>query len=278
MVAIALVFAFAVAHPDPAVSATAPPAIEIYRKALQRLVRLPQPSYIDDTEYWNVLAITPQQQLPDTHSERVLFDSTARRECVLFTPYSPRTPVIIGSSYFAPDVWLLHHPSAQQQNASASNFAPDLSDLKTIANVVAVGKESYQITYAGLDKMTNGGGMAYHLVLHPLSDPHRHNLRELWVRSATFDIVRAVMVGVYRPDNNSLAQETTVAEDFGPIGPYWLVIHHNWSYRDASANVSYKYDTWSVKMSFPRSIPAWYFDSAEFERHRTEVNLTSDWP
>lgn len=270
MIVIALLLALATTAP-------APPPNEIYRKALQQLETLPQPAYIDDTEFWNVVTITPDQQIPEQHSQRILFDSTARRECVLFLPYSPRNPSLIGQSYFAPDMWLVHHPVTQQQTAPTSNFAPDLSDLKTIASVLSVAKPTYDIRLADVAKLTHGGA-AYHLVLRPLSDPHRHNLRELWVNTATFNIMRAVMVGTYRPDNESLAQETTVAEDFGTVGPYWVVIHHAWSYRDVDENVNFQYDTSSVKMSFPRTIPAWYFDSAEFNRHRDEVNLTSVWP
>lgn len=270
----ALVLALATAMPAPA---TTPAPVEIYRKALQHLAALPQPAYIDDTELWNTVAVMSIQEIPESHTQRVLFDSTARRECVLFVPYSPRNPSLIGQSYFAPDTWLVHHPAATQQTSSASNFAPDLSDLKTIANVVTVAKPAYDIRLAGIDSLTHGGA-AYHLTLRPLSDPHRHNLRDLWVNTTTSNIIRAIMVGTYSPDPQSLAQETTVSEDFGQVGPYWVVIHHTWSYRDVDADVTFKYEASSVKMSFPQAIPAWYFDTAEFNRHRDEVNLTSEWP
>lgn len=281
--------ALAAAHP-----ATTPDPVDIYRSALKRLSALQQPAYIDTTMDWKVLAHTSQGDQPSRFDERVLFDSTTRRECVLFVPYTSDSGVIIGPSYFAPDVWLIHRrleetvarqraaaesASAVPPSASpAPNFAPDLSDLKTIASVVSVAKPSYKIQYAGTDKLTNGGGEAYHIKLDPLSEPAKHNLRELWVSASTGNIVRAVIVGDYRPDQHSLLEQTTVAEDFGPVGPYWMVIHHTWSYRDAPDGVTFQYDVTAKNMSFPATIPAWYFDERQFARHRSEVNTSLQWP
>jgi hypothetical protein len=258
--------------------APTPDPIGIYRGALKRLSTLQQPAYIDSTMRWKVLAQTTQGDQPSAFDERVLFDSTARRECVLSVPYTTDSNVIIGQSYFAPDMWLLHKTVERPAQPTQPDFAPDLSDLKTIAAVVSVAKPSYQITFAGTSTVTNGGGSAYHLVLKPLSDPWRHNLRELWVSSANLNIIRAVLVGDYRPDNLQLVEQTTVAEDFGPVGRYWMVIHHTWSYRDAPDGVTFQYDVTAQNMSFPATIPAWYFDERQFAAHRSEVNTSLQWP
>lgn len=264
----------ALATPAPAM----PDPAAIYRSALQRLAAFPQPTFIDSTMRWKVLAETPQGRQPAIFDERVLFDSAKRRECVLFVPYSDTSRVIVGQSYFAPDMWLIRKPPDRRQGTNRADFSPDLSDLRTIAAVVSVAKPSYEITLAGIDSLTNGGGTAYHLVLKPLSDPWKHNLRELWVNSANANIMRAVLVGDYRPDNGQLLEQTTVAEDFGSVGPYWVVIHHTWSYRDAPNSVLFHYDATAQNMSFPSAIPAWYFDEAQFARHRGEVNTTGQWP
>lgn len=257
---------------------TTPDPVDVYRSALKRLSALQQPAFIDTTMDWKVVAQTSQGDQPSRFDERVLFDSTTRRECVLFVPYTTDSGVIIGPSYFAPDMWLLHKSPERTAQPNRPDFAPDLSDLKTIAAVVSVAKPSYQIAFAGTSSITNGGGTAYHLVLKPLSDPRKHNLRELWVNTANFNIMRAVLVGDYRPDNQQLVEQTTVAEDFGPVGPYWVVIHHTWSYRDAPDGVTFQYDVTAKNMSFPATIPAWYFDERQFARHRSEVNTTLVWP
>lgn len=133
-----------IASPSPPPS---PSPAQIYLSALSHLKALPQPAYIDTVRHWKVLAQTPQGDQPSEFDERVLFDSTSRRECVLFVPYTPDSRVIIGPSYFAPDMWLVQRrlqSLAQSQATSATlapvptsqpNFAPDLSDLRTIASV-----------------------------------------------------------------------------------------------------------------------------------------------
>jgi hypothetical protein len=261
---VALLAAITTASPTPT-------AGDIYRAALKRLTQLSQPPYIDMTAHWKVLAETPQGEQPGAFDERVLFDSTARRECVLFLPYSPDSRALIGRSYFAPDMWLIRRPVERTAQTEQPDFAPDLSDLRTIAAVVSVAKPSYEITFAGAVSITNGGGTSYHLILRPLRDPWKHNLRELWINAATFDIMRAVLVGDYRPDPQALLEQTTVAEDFGSVGPYWMVVHHTWTYRDAPSDTTFQYDVQAVSMKFPDVIPAWYFDAAQFDRHRSEV-------
>lgn len=273
MLVLAALLALATPQPVPT-----PDPVAIYRAALKRLATLSQPAYIDTTMHWKVLARTPQGDRPSEFDERVLFDSTARRECVLFVPYTSDSRVIIGPSYFAPDMWLIHKTVQRQEQTTASDFAPDLSDLKTIAAVVSVAKPSYDVTFSGTAPITNGGGTAYHLVLKPRSQPWKHNLRELWINSANLNIMRAVLVGDYRPDNGQLVEQTTVAEDFGTVGPYWVVIHHTWSYRDAPNGVDFQYDATAANMSFPGTIPPWYFDEKQFVGHRTEVNTTLRWP
>lgn len=269
MLVLAALLAFAAPQPSPT-----PDPVAIYRSALKRLATLSQPAYIDTTMHWKVLARTGQGEQPSEFDERVLFDSSARRECVLFVPYTTDSSVIIGPSYFAPDMWLIHKTAQRQAQATQPNFAPDLSDLKTIAAVVSVAKPSYDLTFSGTAPITNGGGTAYHLVLKPRSDPWRHNLRELWVNSANFNIMRAVLVGDYRPDIGQLLEQTTVAEDFGFVGPYWVVIHHTWTYRDAPNGIDFQYDATATNMSFPTAIPTWYFDESQFSRHRSEVRTT----
>lgn len=273
----------AVASPLP------PPAPDdIYRSALRRLATLPQPPYIDTTEHRIVIVETTHGNVPAAWDERVLYDSTARRECVLMLPYSDTSKVLVSQSFFAPDMWLVHRPIAStvtqisptQTSTSApvhSDFTPDLSDLKTIASVVSVAKPSYDIRVASVDKLSNGG-TAYHLTLAPKVNPTLHNLRELWVNASNFDIMRAVVDGKYAPEPGAPVEPTTVTEDFGQVGPYWVVIHRGWTYRALITQTVVHFDSTESKMSFPHQIPAWYFDQAQFDAHRGEVNVTSEWP
>jgi hypothetical protein len=253
-----------------------PSPVEIYRAALLRLTALPQPPFIDDTEHWVVTSLG-REQIVTEHDQRTLLDSGNRRECILTVPYTPQNEPTFSPSYFAPDMWLIYRPNNAGLRPSNIGFNPDLSDLKTIANTATVAKPSYDIRLTGMDPISNGGGNAYHLILRPLGDPKKHNLRELWVKTTTYDIMRAIADGDYRPSDQYIVESSTVAEDFGPVGPFWLVIHRQWSYHDPMSRVAWNYDARVTKMSFPALIPAWYFERAQFDRHRAEVNVTSEW-
>ena len=238
----------------------------MYRAALQRLATLPQPAYIDQTSHRIVLQQTPQGNISSALDERVLFNSKTRRECVFILPYSDHSQVLFSRSYFAPDVWLIH-PALPP--GARINFTPDLSDLKTIAVVTSA--SSYTVRLAGVNALSNGG-TAYHLILTPTQDPRVHNLRELWVNAKTYDIMRAVIVGAYAPDPRAPVEPSTVTEDFGQVGPYWVVIHHTWTYNDMLDHVLFRFEDTATEMRFPPSIPDWYFDKAQFTAHRSQVN------
>jgi hypothetical protein len=196
----------------------------------------------------------------------------------MILPYSDKSEVVFSQSFFAPDMWLVHHSSqTTQSTVPAQGFAPDLSDLKTIASVVSIPKPSYDITLAGVDKLPDGG-IAYHLRLKPLRDPRKHNLRELWVNGADFDILRAVVDGEYAPDPSARIVPSTVTEDFGQVGPYWVVVHRTWTYVDMLDHIDLRFDATEKRMAFPREIPAWYFDETQFAAHRSQVNVGTSWP
>lgn len=263
----AVVLSLALGTPTPPPAAD---AYQIYKTAMQHLGTLEQPNYIVDTEHWVTTATAQDNAQTTEWDERRIFDSTARRECVLNVPYNPSEgSPLIGDSYFAPDTWLISHRQLAR-GANTPNMTPDLSDLKVIANVISVGKPSYDIRLVGTDPLTKGGS-AYHLSLRPLSDPQKHNLRELWINTSTFDIMRAIIEGDYRPTYNDIVQDTFVLEDFGRIGPYWLVIRHIWTYAKPFSGITYRYDATSFTMKFPASLPEWFFEGRAFAQHSGEV-------
>lgn len=260
-----------VQSPMPAAS---PDPYSIYRSAMAHLATLQQPRYIIDTEHWVTLVTIGQQDNAQSSewNENRIFDSQTRRECVLDVPLTRRPPQI-GQSEFAPDSWLIDHfgTRASQRKTGASNLQPDLSDLATIASAVAVARPSYDIDLLGIDSLTDGGP-AYHLRLRPRFNPKMHNLRQLWVDTRTDAIVRAVIEGDYEPNYHSMPDDTFVTEDFGQVGPYWLVIHHAWTYQQPFSNIRYQYDATSTSMRFPDTLPSWFFDFSEFPKHFGEVN------
>lgn len=62
----------------------------------------------------------------------------------------------------------------------------DILPEKTIASVLSIG-HYYNITVAGKEEA--GGRWCYHLLLKAVDNPDRFPLKELWVDTATFDII-----------------------------------------------------------------------------------------
>ncbi|MBV8490736.1 MAG: hypothetical protein JO199_09430 [Candidatus Eremiobacteraeota bacterium] len=56
-------------------------------------------------------------------------------------------------------------------------------ELPEIATVISKAR-AYDISFDGTDRLDDGA--AYHLEMHPLREPHRYRLRDLWVDPATY--------------------------------------------------------------------------------------------
>lgn len=262
MLLLAVVAAALAASPNPS-----PDPYQIYRSAMRNLAGLQQPAFIDVTET-RVTTLAGGSGATDTRLLRAVFDSNTRRECVFLEPDDREA--VIGSSYFAPDTWLMARRPAPSPEPSAPNAAPDLSDLKTIADVVATAQPAYTIVLAGTPTLESGARVD-HLVLHPRDDPEKHNLRELWI-DAQGRIVQAIIRGSYRPTPHDLLEQTYVLEDFGQVGPYWLVVRRIWTWAPPFSGVTLHFEATVRTMRFPASLPAWLFDEAAFrERSHDDV-------
>ena len=272
-----LLFLAAVVSPAPAVVSPAPAvtpgeAYRIYAAAMRNLATLDQPAFVDLTEKrvtTTTAAISGDVLATDVRTLRGLFDSTTRRECIFAEPRDRE--VVIGPSFFAPDTWLIKRGRPAAPAPSTPNMAPDLSDLKIIANVVAVESPSYAIRLAGTATAGNGDTVD-HLVLTPRSDPEKHNLRELWIDEKTNRIVRAIVQGTYRPFPRDPIEKTFALENFGQVGPYWLVIHHLWTYAPPSSGLLLKLESTVETMRFPATLPDWLFDERAFREHTSELD------
>jgi hypothetical protein len=67
------------------------------------------------------------------------------------------------------------------------------SGLREVGRVVSVNR-NYDVALAGIERILDT--QTYHLTLTPLREPRTYKLRELWVDTQTFDIVRIVAAGV----------------------------------------------------------------------------------
>ncbi|HUA07678.1 MAG TPA: hypothetical protein VMA98_00265 [Candidatus Acidoferrales bacterium] len=109
---------------------------------------------------------------------------------------------------------------APEPGAPSASAPPNLANdpIATIAVVQAVDR-AYDITLTGTERI--GERNCYHLRLRPLRDPTAYPLRDLWVDTATFDVVR---LNYAQPFNDTTA---IVTYDFAPVGPQgvWSIVH-----------------------------------------------------
>jgi hypothetical protein len=144
---------------------------------------------------------------------------------------------------------------------------PDISStLKSIATVTAVAGPAYRIELAGIEEVADHE--TYHLRLHPLYDATRHNLRDLWVDTGSYDLWEAHYLGEYQPNPSSQRRPSDVTVYFKPIIEYWIVSRTVFNYQEhLDSNLSV-FDVRTLDIAFPKSLPDWLFDAAEYKQHR----------
>jgi hypothetical protein len=237
----------------------------IYHKALLRLRSYPLPAYTVESTTWRITTYIDgvrgdtskaKHRYAFRTSDR-LENSSSGEESNGRLPQAWVTP-----SFFGPLAWSLQ-PAASQ--AKSIQLAPDVSDLKVIASVTATVKPDYLISMIGYEEVENH--RTYHLKLEPRVDGDRHNLRDLWVDTTTFDIWKGHYASRYSTTGFGYMSPTEVTSVFAPIGRYWIAMSSMWSYTPAFGNVAYVYMTTLDKIAFPSTLPEWLFDQDEYNRH-----------
>jgi hypothetical protein len=104
--------------------------------------------------------------------------------------------------------------------ATAPPTPPNLAadPIETIAVVRAVDR-AYAISY--VETSTIGTRTVYHLRLRPIRDPQQYPLRELWIDTTSYDVVRLTYVWPYN------ATTASITYDFAPAGSQgiWSIVH-----------------------------------------------------
>jgi hypothetical protein len=247
-------------------------ALKIFRNAVTRLSSYPDPPYIVWTDIW-------QTQTTRLSNGEVTLTKEARRFAVRSSdgmeygsdpPADKKLPpALILHVFVGPNAWSMHAPRPAPQAQStpqSSQPIPDLAGLKTIATVTAVAPPAYRSEAPQLETLE--GHQVYHLRVTPTSDPARHNLRELWVDTTTFDLRKARFTGTYAPFPGAPASPSDVTVVFTAVGPYWLVIRQTWTYVSLSSGARFKFDAMTTRFALPQTLPDWLFNESEYNKHQ----------
>ena len=99
--------------------------------------------------------------------------------------------------------------------------APEATDssIRTVATVRVVTQCPYDVSLVGIDP--RDGGAAYHLHFEPRSDPDAHPVREVWIDTDNFDVLKIV---AYQCERAGIVRVPyLLSVNYRSAGPYWLV-------------------------------------------------------
>jgi hypothetical protein len=158
-------------------------------------------------------------------------------------------------------------------HTSPRDFVPTpepTGNLRTIASVTVLGEFDYRVTRVAVE------GDEIHVSLVPRRDPDRNRLRELYVDAKTLELKEVVATDkLYDSDNwkHFYPMLFTVTLGWMHDMPIVTHIHGTPTYqRDADflgrdATVDYDF----TDITFPDSLPAWYFDPRDYAQHTTDA-------
>jgi hypothetical protein len=143
--------------------------------------------------------------------------------------------------------------------------APGSTHVPVVEQVHASGDRYYVVSYAGLESYENHP--VYHLTLRAVIDPNKHPWRDLWVDTTTFQVWKAHADA--GGSSGPLSGHAVAYVEFAPIGNFWMVKQAtaDGEGRFGFISDSAHYEYYFSDFGFPNTLPDWYFDEAQFDKH-----------
>lgn len=258
-----------------ALATASPPASstpqEIFNRTFTRLASYPVAPYAVEIATRREVATSTDPRLGGTreYATRYAFrNSDAVENVTLYPALSTALPqALIAKGELGAFAWSARPADVKAPQEAGQPAAPDIpAPYKTIAHVVAYAPLNYSVEVSGIEPVDSHP--CYDLRLRPLSDPMRHNLRELWVDTATFDLRKATFDGTYRPVPLAPSSPSTFTSSFAAIGPYWIVSHQHWTWTDTADSIYLDINMEVNKITFPATLPDYLFDQAEYDKRQ----------
>ncbi len=136
--------------------------------------------------------------------------------------------------------------------------------LPEIGSVQAIGETQYRVTKVALE------GTQYHLSVVPLRDPDRNRLREIYVDAKSLEMQKFVATDKLFVDGGpTYAAIFTTTMRMFQGRPVVTAIHGQVeeSYVGNGEQVDYEFKD----ITFPASLPAWYFDPHTYASHQSDA-------
>ncbi len=173
----------------------------------------------------------------------------------------------------------LFEPAHPQPISFVPTPEPTTAPLKTIGSVIAIGESDYTVP-----KMTVEGE-ELHLVLEPRRDPERNVLREIWVDKHTYTLRRIIAHDRLFAEGDGI-YPVKFTYTLGYLDGYVVITHLDGvvlpivdksragsiterAYDGDGATVTYDFND----ITFPQSLPDWYFNPRDYGSHLAEAPL-----
>lgn len=183
-------------------------------------------------------------------------------------PWDPGPPTV--------DVF---EPAPLHQHTNPQTFVPTPEPsgepLKTIGSVVAIGESDYDVP-----KMTVEGKLL-HLVLKPRRDPERNVLREIWVDKQSYELRKIIAHDRLFTDGDGI-YPMVITYTLGYLQRQLLVTRFHGvilprvdsdGTQHTVAGIGSTIDIDFQDITFPSSLPAWYFDPRQYAQHLSEMPI-----
>jgi hypothetical protein len=145
--------------------------------------------------------------------------------------------------------------------------------LKTIGSVVAIGEPDYFVTSMKVE------GELLDLVLKPRRDPERNVLREIWVDKKTYELRKIISHDRLFTQDEGIFP-VTFTFTLGYLDGQLLITHLHGVVEPQPENNGYarRFDEDGAvvdfdfkDITFPASLPAWYFDPRTYAQHQNDA-------
>jgi hypothetical protein len=264
----AMAFLSTIALADAQSDLLAPPQL-LFDRAFRRLQSYPAPPYAVWTSTWHVTERPMGYYTGELKSVQVyryavrLSDGMENVSVPISNGKLP--PAMIEPEFLGPFAWTIRS-SVRVAPPGSVAMQPDVAGLKTIATVVAIAQSPYT-TKGGAPHIEQlNEHTVYHLEMTPRSDPQKHNLRDLWIDTQTYDLRKAHFIGTYRPTPRAPISPTEVTVEFRNVLGCWVVTRAVWTYMDPPT--AFTFDVQNNEIGLPATLPDWLFNADEYRRHQ----------
>ncbi|MBC5810548.1 MAG: hypothetical protein GIW95_06815 [Candidatus Eremiobacteraeota bacterium] len=146
---------------------------------------------------------------------------------------------------------------------------PPASPLRVIGETGVVGEFDYAVRTLAIE------GDQVHLTIEPTRDPDRNRLREIWADKKTYEIKQLAATDklFYGTGRSEIVYGVRFIVKFATLEGFPIItdIHGvvGDNYNDDGKEVDFKYSA----VTFPKTLPDWYFDAKSYASHTSEAPL-----